>query len=143
VAMVGGVRKPLSPAVQRAVAAIIIRLASRAQYSKVCTCLRSIVLTLFPAHAFTVRVICNVMQCAILVDWPKSSEQTQSAVLRCAGQYPEQHRVSRSGAHGVHRPGPGPAHHARALRGGHCWTLLHIRLLACGWRCPLPSQYAA
>ena len=33
--MVGGARRPLSPAVQRTVAAIIIRLASRAQYSKV------------------------------------------------------------------------------------------------------------
>ena len=32
----GGARTPLSPAVQRTVAAIVIRLASRAQYSKVC-----------------------------------------------------------------------------------------------------------
>ena len=35
----GGARTPLSPAVQRTVAAIIIRLASRAQYSKVCQAL--------------------------------------------------------------------------------------------------------
>ncbi len=33
--MVGGARRPLSPAVQRTVAAIVVRLASRAQYSKV------------------------------------------------------------------------------------------------------------
>jgi hypothetical protein len=33
-----GARTPLSPAVQRTVAAIVIRLASRAQYSKVCSC---------------------------------------------------------------------------------------------------------
>ena len=33
--MAGGARVPLSPAVQRTVAAIVIRLASRAQYSKV------------------------------------------------------------------------------------------------------------
>ena len=37
VEMVGGARTPLSPAVQRTVAAVIIRLASRAQYSKVCS----------------------------------------------------------------------------------------------------------
>ena len=114
--IVGGARTPLSSAVQRTVAAIVIRLASRAQYSKVVQLLQTT--QSYADKCLSGRLQPDTAAQSALFGLPPLIRLCSAAALPCTGQHPEQHRVSRSGAHGVHRPGPGAAHHARALRGG-------------------------